>query len=166
VSWRRFLLYVIYLPPGLIHGLPGFLLLLLFGHRFHWDKRGAFVFELRADSWFYNRFYKGWGGTTFGAVVMGRPGVSVSVLFHEFVHVEQVQAASLLGLVLGAAALALGFSFLSLWYALAIWLLLPSLQYVAAGTVAVLRGESFYRGNSFEESAYAQQDVERQEPHT
>jgi hypothetical protein len=144
-----------YLPaawPGLLYALPLLAAYLLWGERdsFRWHK-DAWFWSLRADSWPRRTWYKSWGGTTFGHVVMTRPRLSGRLVAHELVHVEQFDAQSLLGLVIAAVLLVLGHPW---WLGLLAWVAVPGANYVTAGIVAALRGESFYRGNHLEEGAY------------
>ena len=155
----RRLLYLVALAPTLVMALIPLPVWLLWGRRLRWvdgtahreGSCGAFVFELKPDGWFYRTFYQGWGGTTFGHVIMTAPDPRPELLRHEFVHVEQFDANALWGLALGVLLTVLGHPLVGL----AGWAAAPAAQYSAAGIVAVLRGESFYGGNVNEEAAYA-----------
>lgn len=156
---RRGFLYTISLLPTLVMALIPLPVWLFWGHRLRWvDGRqyregsaGAFVFELKPTSWFYRTFYQDWGGTTFGHVIMTAPDPWPELLRHEFVHVEQFDANALWGLVLCWIVGLMGHPLLGPIF----WACAPALQYTTAGIIAVLRGESFYRGNVNEEAAYA-----------
>jgi len=149
----RILLFAIASLPGVLFAIPPLLVWLIWGENLHMDvKRMAVVFSLKPASWPMRTWYRKWGGTTFGHVIMTRPEVSKGLLDHEAVHVEQFDGNALLCLALGIAVVVSGRS----WVGLAIWGLGPWAQYISAGIVAVLRGESFYRGNANEESAYSQ----------
>ena len=148
--WYRALLYVGTFPTDLVGWLTMVLVRALWGHDLKWVDGVLFV-RLKKDSWFERTFYTRWAGTAIGHAVMlsDRSSTDVTVK-HELVHVEQVEANGLLGLMCGAAAAPA-----SWWLALALWSLMPALAYVLAGCAALLRGESYYRGNHNEEAARA-----------
>lgn len=148
----RKLSYLPSLLPSLLYAIPLLIVYAAWGHRWRWD-RDAWMFELRAGSWFYRVFYHSWGGTTLGHVIMLAPDPSDRIKIHELKHVEQFDSQGFAGLVLAAILVAIN---PAAWvWALGVWTAAPALIYVTAGIIAVLRGESFYRGNHHEEAAYA-----------
>lgn len=147
---KRVLLFLVALPALLCLGVVGLGAWALWGRKLRVE-RGVLVFELKRMSWFYQTYYRGWGGTTLGYVIMTRPDPAEDLLDHELVHVEQVEAAGVWGLLVGGLLALLGHH----WLGLTLWAIAPSLQYLGAGIAALLRGESFYRGNHLEEAAYA-----------
>jgi hypothetical protein len=124
----------------------------LWGSSMRWEQ-GALVTVLAPTSWPMRSWYKGWGGTCFGYGIMLAPGQLA--LDHELRHVEQREAASIEGLVLGLLVLLLtrsweGFGALFLCWAGSGWL-----AYAGGLLAAWLRGEKdAYRGNHLEEAAY------------
>jgi len=116
---------------------------------------GCLVVDLDPRSWPMRTWYRGWGGTTFGHAIMLAPldpARRAEVMHHELVHVEQVEAHALM-------ALAYAIPIAVTWHPLAglvAWATSSWISYWSAGVVAVLRGESFYHGNTNEEAAYSQ----------
>lgn len=105
-------------------------------------------------------WYEAWGGTTFGYGVMLAPGQSPATLFHEMVHVEQLEAGTLAGLLLGVLVGLATRSWEGLAAGVGCWLLSAVLAYVGALWAAWLRNESSsYRGNHLEEAAYNATEV-------
>lgn len=146
----RLVLYVASLPTDLIGWSIVAILNALWGSRSagpRWD-RGALLVRLARDSW-AGRKFAAWGGVTFGHAIAAFDDQPQSTLDHEQVHVEQIEGGALLGLIAGASVA---------WWAwplaLALWVTMPWLTYLVAGLTALLRGESFYRGNASEEAAY------------
>lgn len=147
---KKVVLAVLALHPLLWLGLAGLFVWAFWGRKLRFE-RGVLVFELKPASWFYTTFYQDWGGTSLGYVVMTRPDPASDLLDHELVHVEQVEASGIWGLLVGALFWFLGHP----WLGLTVWAFAPLLQYLGAGGAALLRGESFYEGNHLEEAAYA-----------
>jgi hypothetical protein len=108
-----------------------------------------------------------WGGTTLGHGIFygpGRssPGAWTRLEEHEGVHVEQIEAAMLRGLVTGAAIAGLGQSSAFLVVGLVVWATASLQEFVANWTTAWLRGEDPYRGSAHEEAAYALDELYEQ----
>ena len=141
--------YAITLPVDLGAWLLVVIIRALWGESLRWE-HGCLIVRLAPTSWPMRSWYRPWGGTTFGHAMMIAPRAD-AVIPHELVHVEQVEAHALAGLVVGIVFAALG------WWpvGLAIWWALPLLAYASGGVVAVLRGQSFYADNLFERSARA-----------
>lgn len=148
--WYRLFLYVGTLPTDVVGWLTMLVVRALWGRDLGWVDGVLFV-RLLKDSWFERTFYKQWAGTAIGHAVMisDRTGTETTIR-HELVHVEQVEGAGLAGLFCALLVL-----YWSWWVALLLWALMPSVIYVASGCAAVLRGESWYRGNHLEEAARA-----------
>jgi hypothetical protein len=153
----RLLLRIVCVPADLIGWLFVCLISLLWGYGLR-VRHGVLYTELRGKSWPMRTWYRNWGATTFGhAMIFGTswPG-TVVVWNHELVHVEQFEGACIHGLVVTSAVFAstiLGVRWT--WYVLGgIALLNGALNYFSAGLAALLRGESYYRGNVLEEAAY------------
>jgi len=147
--WYRYFLYVFTLPTDLIGWAVMLFVGLVWGDGTPAWNDGVLVTTMRRDSWPIRSWYKRWGGTTIGHAVMLAPNMASSVYTHELVHVEQCEANALC-----SAALALVLVWWSPLAALLLWITLPWLIYIAAGLCALLRGESYYRGNHLEEAAY------------
>lgn len=148
-------LYLITLPLNIVGWVTVLICRAAWGRDLKW-KDNVLTMTFKPDSWMMKNWYKNWGGSTLGHAIIMAPADEFgtnSVWTHELVHVEQAQAKGLLATIIALAVLPF-----SWWMALLIWALLPTLDYVCAGLVALLRGEkSFYRGNTQEESARAQQ---------
>ena len=129
------------------------------GTRSYW-RDGAWVVVLDERSWFVRRLYSRWGGTALGLAMIAREVGSAAlrekIVRHELVHVEQFQGGAVAAWLV-APLWWLGW-FGGSWGLLALFLALPFLFYAGSGLAAWLRGESFYAGNSMEESARAQTD--------
>jgi hypothetical protein len=121
---------------------------LAWGESLGWNQ-GALVVRLKEGSWPMRTWYKNWAGTAFGHSLMLSPSASDVTLKHELVHVEQLEASALAGLLLGILFTALGWW----WVGLLVWPLNTVIVYLCAGATAALRGKAFYRGNHFEEAA-------------
>jgi hypothetical protein len=147
-----FLRYVITLPADIVSLLIVLFIRVAWGSRLNVES-GCIVVTLSSGSWPMRAWYRGWAGTTFCHSIMLAPLTPdgrARVLAHELVHVEQVEARMLAGLLFGIVIAAT-------WHPVAgviAWALSSVLNYVAAGVVAVLRGKSFYRGNAYEVAAY------------
>jgi cbb3-type cytochrome oxidase subunit 3 len=140
----------------------GVVLYALWGTKRHWTA-GCLCLEFKEGSWPTRSWYRRWAGTTLGHTILynvgrsGKPGiVDTPVERHELIHVHQYQVMQLLGMIVTAVNVLSGFDFRTEWHAL---LLLPSaaaLAYLVSMLQALIRGESPYRDNIMEESAYAQ----------
>lgn len=149
------ILYLITLPVNIVGWVAILVSAALWGDKPHW-KDGVLTTNFRADSWIMKNWFKNWAGSTLGHSVFMAPTNSsdASVTWkHELVHVEQFQVRGMIGTFILLAVV-----WWNWWLALILWALLPTMSYLAAGLVALLRGESFYRGNTDEESAYAQEN--------
>lgn len=153
--WYYFLTYAYTWPWDLIIWLLILFIWLLWGTKLYWQDGLWCV--LKPESWPKRTWYKKWAGTTFGH------GGFLStekyrVKFHENIHVEQYEVAMLQYFLLG-------FIFLiatKCWILSGcIWLSGSWFPYTTSALQAKLRGEALYRGNIFEESAYAQTDLLR-----
>jgi len=125
----------------------------LWGESTRWES-GVLVTVLSPTSWPMRSWYKRWGGTCFGYGIMLAPGQGVETLQHELHHVEQNEAASIGGLILGILVLLLTRSWEGLGALVFCWISSPWFAYVGALIAAWLRGEDAYRGNHLEEGAY------------
>lgn len=125
----------------------------LWGASMRWDN-AVLVTVLSEKSWPMRSWYKSWGGTCFGYGIMLAPNQAPSVLAHELHHVEQNEAASIGGLILGLIVLLLTRSWEGLGAVFLCWITSPWFAYIGATITAWLRGESPYRGNHLEEGAY------------
>lgn len=145
--WTRYLLYIGTLPTDLVGWLVVLFVRLAWGRELHWQD-GVLSTILRADSAPARSWYAKWGGTAIGHAIFVKEGMPPSVYAHELVHVEQCEAAGIVGVVIALATL-----WWAWWIALAFWCLTPTLAYVLAGVTALARGEDWYRGNHNEEAA-------------
>lgn len=147
-----FLRYVFTLPADLVSVLVVLFIRIAWGARLNVE-RGCLTVTLASGSWPMRTWYRGWAGTTFCHAIMLAPltpELRKEILDHELVHVEQIEARCLSGMLFGIVIAAT-------WHPVAgvvAWLVSSILNYFAAGVVAVLRGKDFYRGNAFEEAAY------------
>lgn len=136
----------------------------LWGSGMYWDGL-VLVTELSPKSWPMKTWYRGWGGTTFGYGMMLAPRVLApkmpdSVLSHELVHVEQLEAAAISGLMTGLLVLTLTRSWWGLAALFLCWISAGPLAYIAASVTAWLRAEpNAYSGNHMEEAAYNATEV-------
>ncbi len=122
-----------------------------------WWADGCLMVRLGPSSWPSRTWYRRWAGTTFGYGIMLSSSAGNSTVEHELVHVEQAEANTLAGLLLGALCSAVS---LSPWPLLVGWLAGALLAYAGASLVALLRGESdAYRGNHLEEAAFNATEV-------
>lgn len=113
-------------------------------------------------------WYKGWAGTTFGhggflaPGKAGGKGIDTKTEFHEHVHVEQYEGASLQGFLYGLAVFfvswCMGGVAIGAMAGGVIWLTGGMLAYACASLQAWFRGESLYMGSVKEEAAYAMAD--------
>lgn len=148
--WYRAFLYIGTLPSDIVGWLWVALVRALWGRDLAWQDGVLFV-RLKKDSWFERKFYTEWGGVTIGhAIMVNERWDSEEIVRHEFAHVEQVEANGLVGLLCAALV-----AYWAWWLAIVFWLLMPTFVYVLSGCAALLRGESFYRGNHNEEAARA-----------
>lgn len=146
--WTRYLLFVGTLPTDLVGWLFAATVRLFWGTALRWED-GVLRVTMREGSWPVRTWYARWGGTTIGHAVVMRESAPYSTYLHELVHVEQCQAAGILGVFLALGALVGGVW----WLAIAWWCLTPALVYAVSGLAALARGEDFYRGNVQEEGA-------------
>jgi len=156
----RAALYLLCLPSD----LPGFFRVLIYralwGRELQW-RHGVLYCELRAGT--RGERWLDAAARTYGHSILFGPGWSISEVAwrHELAHVEQTEAAAVMGaLVTGAAFAAL----VPWWLAVLPAILWSSVQYGTAGVTAVLRGERYYTGNHLEKSAYAQEPVDATRP--
>lgn len=147
--------------------IPTWILVLLFrvffGHRLVFQSGGMWC-ELRANSWFVRVFYRRWSGTIFGhggllaPGVAGGDGLDNSTEVHEDFHVEQFEAAMLVGLINSVVVLVMFWYLgqpINWWFQLGIWMFAWTLSYYSTQLQAFFRGEDRYRGSSMEEAAYS-----------
>jgi hypothetical protein len=140
--------------PLFIGTLIALLFKALWGKSMDWESDVLFT-TLDDKSWPARTWFKGWLGSTLGYGVLLAPNASDSTRRHELVHVEQYEAAAVLGLVLGLIVWATVHSAWGIAALFACWMLTPWLSFGAALLVAWLRGEaSAYRGSHLEEAAY------------
>ena len=126
----------------------------LWGKTSDWQSDVLFV-ELAPDSWPIRTWFRGWLGTTLGYGVLLAPAAPQTVRRHELIHVEQYEAATIIGLVLGLLVLATSPSWWGVAGLIASWMLAGWLSFAVALLVAWLRGEdSAYLGSHLEEAAY------------
>jgi hypothetical protein len=153
-------------PAAILSWIAVLIVRVLWGHKLEW--LDGLWCELKEDSWPMRTWYKRWGGTTFVRGGFYRPGrkgqpgrIDTRTEAHEHIHIEQAEASALFGTVVAITIiLALPWSTAGFITALAVWTLTAPLIYLAAGIQAVVRGESFYKGNHFEEHAYDSDDKE------
>ena len=161
-------LYFFALPWNLTIAWPAVLLVrLLWGEYLRWEmppkpRPGGAVLacNIKMDSWPARTWYKPWGGTTLGhgifyGVNIVKAGEWGRVQTHEHVHVEQFEVAMFGSFLSGLAAGIFGHSIgggLFVWWAGYLFM------GICGWLVALMRGESPYRGSAHEESAYAQMD--------
>lgn len=155
---KRLVLVLACSVPDIVTSIPALVMWLFFGENlrrvtteFSW----ALAFNLKKDSWPERTWYKGWGGTTFGRIIMlGHGDDREDLVQHELVHVEQYEAGCLFGaLLLGLAPVL--FPLIGMWFPFVLWALSSWLFTLTAMVAAWLRGEEFYRGSHREEAAYA-----------
>jgi hypothetical protein len=147
-----FLRYVFTLPADIVSLLMVLVIRALWGSSLNVE-RGCIVVTLRSTSWPMHSWYRGWAGTTFCHSIMIAPltpDFREATMDHELVHVEQIEARMMTGMVFGIIIAAIGHPLVGL----ALWSLSSVLNYFAAGVVAVIRGKPFYEGNAFEQAAY------------
>jgi len=125
----------------------------LWGASKRWEN-AVLVTVLSDKSWPMRSWYKGWGGTCFGYGIMLAPDQAPAVLAHELHHVEQNEAASIGGLILGLVVMVLTRSWEGFGSLFFLWFATPRFAYIGAMVAAWLRGENPYRGNHLEEGAY------------
>jgi uncharacterized membrane protein YfcA len=111
-----------------------------------------------------------WAGTSFGhggfygPSKTGGTGIDTAVEFHEHIHTEQAELAMLFTLLLQLVTIA---AYLAnkqdpLWWVhLVLWTFGNLLSYACGAIVAAARGENPYIGNTNEESAYAQTELNK-----
>lgn len=122
----------------------------LWGEFRRWDD-GVLVIALAPTSWPV-RTRKTWLGTCLGYGILLAPGQQA--LEHEKRHVEQYEASSVGGLLLGFVVLLITRSWAGLGAFVVMWIASFWFMYLGASVVAWLRGEAnAYRGNHLEEAA-------------
>jgi hypothetical protein len=151
-AFKNALRYVATLPGDVFFAWPLVLFIrAAWGASLVW-REGSLVVTLREGSWPMRTWYREWGGTTFGHGVMLASGQPPSVLMHELVHVEQIEANAIVGFLFFGLLVCFG----GWWLGLILWPLTPALAYGAASLVAWMRSEpNAYKGNHLEEAAYA-----------
>lgn len=134
----------------------GIVLHALWGTKRHWVA-GCLCLEFKPNSWPTRTWYRTWLGTTFGHTIIyapeksGVPGiVDTYSEQHEHIHVHQYEVLQLLSAILTATVLSTGFE----WTKLLILFLGSGFGYLAGMVQALIRGESPYWDNIFEEAAY------------
>lgn len=138
--------------PAVLYMLPLLIAYLLWGQHGSFRRlKNAWCWELRENSWPMRTWYKNWGGTTLSHCIMFAPGPGRRIEAHELHHVDQFDAQSLCGNILGTILAIQGHWVLGLL----VWVLLPGLCYLSAGINAAVSGRRFYRDNVFEVGAYA-----------
>jgi len=140
----------------------GVVMYALWGTKRHWTS-GCLCIEFKKDSWPMRTWYRKWGGTTLGHTIIyatgrsGKPGiVDTKIERHEFVHVHQFEAMQLLSFIFTIWNVSTGFELVSDWPLLLTYFAGAPIAYLASMIQAWLRGESPYKDNIMEESAYAQ----------
>lgn len=164
----QLLLYFFALPWNLTVAWPAVLLVrLLWGENLRWEMPpkplpggAVLACSIKMDSWPARTWYKPWGGTTLGhgifyGVNIVKAGEWGRVQTHEHVHVEQFEVAMFGSFLSGLAAGVFGHS---IGAGLFVWWAGYLFMGVCGWLVALMRGESPYRGSAHEESAYAQMD--------
>lgn len=146
-SFKRILMYLICFPSDLLGYFLTILVWLFFGTNLHWDK-GLWC-ELKKSSWFYKKYYKGWGGTTLGRGGFYGPGKEKECKDHEQFHVRQYTS-FLIGFYIGLFPIFI-FSFklgiITSLLGYIIW-------YISGIIEAFLSNNNIYRGNENEIAAY------------
>ncbi len=128
------------------------------------DKHGCHILIPVAHQPVYGR-WRTWGGSSlghggfYGPGRSGGPGIDTKIEMHEHIHVEQWEVALLVGWLLQlffiATLLLKGIE--PFWILhIVLWTISSAFAYSCSVFQAYLRGEDFYRGNIYEESAYAQ----------
>lgn len=129
---------------------------------------GEFVLN-QPENWEVHGKYLTWGGSCLGHAGFlgpgygGGPGIDTRVERHEHVHTEQFEVSMMISFVINALVIMTDiFSGVDPnWILhLVLWCCGWIIFYFCGGVVAWLRGENFYIGNTFEESAYSQEDDE------
>lgn len=135
----------------------GVVLYALWGTKRNWTA-GCLCLEFKEGSWPTTTWYRKWLGTTFGHTIIYAPGkmgelriVDTSTERHEMVHVHQFEVMQLMGAAITTWNICNGFA----WQKLLLLVAGAGLAYTASMLQALIRGESPYRDNIFEESAYA-----------
>lgn len=139
----------------------GVILYSLWGTRRHWTA-GCLCLEFQEGSWPTRTWYKKWLGTTLGHTIIynvnksGKPGiVDTPTARHEFIHVHQFEVMQLLGMIITIINVLGGFDVQTEWYELLLLPLASPLAYLVSMVQSLIRGETPYRDNIFEEHAYA-----------
>ena len=141
----------------------GVVLYALWGTKRHWTA-GCLCLEFQKGSWPTRTWYRKWLGTTLGHTIIynvgrsGKPGiVDTPTEEHEMIHVHQFEVMQQLGLTITVINVYSGFDFASEWYELLVLPAASGIAYLASMLQAIIRGETPYKNNIFEESAYAQE---------
>jgi len=153
--------YLWTLPWNLVAWFVVLIMRLAIGGKLFW-LRGLWL-ALKEDSWFVHSPYKKWGGTTFGngGILRDRnvgdlDEIDTPTEFHEHVHTEQFEVASLGAFIsFGLCTILTG----SAWFLIPMWFSGFPILLISGWLQALIRGESAYRGSQHEESAYAQEEL-------
>lgn len=172
--WTHGILYLVCLPNDLCAWLAMLLIRALWGERLEWTSMSemgepggpVLTVSLRKDSWPSKKWYRRWGGTTFGHAIMygharrAREGDDWNpIQVHEHIHVEQYEAAMLRSLLVGLVVALVMHSAVGIIVGCCIWVSGYLLMGASNWTTAWLRGEDPYRGSHHEEAAYAADDI-------
>lgn len=139
---------------------PIWLLWALTKGRFHHDdKNDCLVLVIGRNSWFYQRWYKGWGGTTLGpgVIMMVDDQLDKQVYKHELVHTEQYESAAIACTIFGLVCLKF-----SVPLGLAIYAAGPACIMGSSYLSSWLRGNRLYQDSEIERAARAVSAVEYQ----
>lgn len=171
------------LPAALVSWVAVLFLWLLWGTKLHWME-GLWC-EFKPHSWPCRSWYRAkrdgkpmrkrqelwrefgewvtWAGTTFvwgGILAPGKAGdlavIDTDTEYHEHIHIEQGEVAQVVSTVYAAFNLWRDFSVDGAIDSLIMWSTGAVVAYVSAAFQAWMRGETAYRENTMEESAYAQ----------
>lgn len=131
-----------------------------FGKKLHWCE-GLWC-ELKSESiiskkWNYAGITLGHGGL-YGDGYSGGKGVDTDTEVHELIHVEQYEVSMCVAFVAAQIIFWSRMDMVGLFFGAIFWVAGWGIVYGAASLQAWLRGENYYTGNVFEESAYSQAD--------
>lgn len=125
----------------------------LWGERKWWED-GVLFTELKVDSWPNRTWFKAWGGSCFGYGVMLAPNQNRSVAVHELVHTEQLEGASIGGIMMGILVAALVHSVWGVPAFFLCWIASGWFAYLGSMVAALIRNEpNGYMGSHLEEAA-------------
>lgn len=148
----QILLYILGLPTNIVGWILVSIASAAWGDGLRW-RDGVLTTTFKVDSWPMKTWYKNWGGTTAGHAIVQAPNQPDSIWKHEMIHVSQNQRTAILGTVFAIVAFFGGLT--NWWLALLLWALMPSISYLCAGLLAVMKGKPFYMANIDEEAAYS-----------